>query len=164
VKDHLLFLLFTKSGAPGIASSPLVGALPELPGPDDRIYQIAHQNTPNSFKNAKKSEAVWRLSKIQAWRGPNYLAPGLPRGSWCFMFVNLAWHHLTVNLKCPTTRQRRTVIRLYPCCDVQHDPLNVTGIGGLTGSISPFLFLFVGEMWGTCPARTATRDWWRGAD
>jgi len=88
VKDHLLFLLFTNSAAPpksaaapGIASSPLVGALPELPGPDDRKYQIAHQNTPNSFKNAKQSETVRWLSKIQAWRGPNYLAPGLPRSS-----------------------------------------------------------------------------------
>ena len=36
--------------------------------------------------------------------------------------VILARLHMTVNLKCLTTaRQRRTVIRLYPCCDVQHD-------------------------------------------
>jgi len=50
-----------------------------------------------------------------------------------------ARHHVTVNLKCPTTaRQRRTVIRLYPCCDVQHDtddPLTVTGIGRFNRSI-----------------------------
>ena len=62
-----------------------------------------------------------------------------------------ARHHVTVNPKCPTTaRLRRTVIRLYPFCDVQHDsdgPLTVMGIGRFNPKHLPFcLFLFVGEI------------------
>ena len=61
-----------------------------------------------------------------------------------------ARHHVTLNLKCPTTScQRRTVIRLYPRCDVQHDsddPLTITGMDGLTGSIYPCAFI----CWGDC--------------
>jgi len=75
------------------------------------------------------------------------------------MTVILVQHHVTGNLKCPATAsQRRTVIRLCPCCDVQHDSddsLTVTGIGRLNRKHLTFcLFYLLGRLWGICPART----------
>ena len=54
--------------------------------------------------------------------------------------------------KCLTTaRQRRTVIRLYPCCDVQHDsgdPPTVTGNGRFNREHFTLLLIFI--CWGDC--------------
>jgi len=63
------------------------------------------------------------------------------------MTVILVRHHVTVNLKCPSTdRQRRPVFRLYLCCNVQHDsnyPLTGMEIGRFNQKEMTFCLHFV---------------------
>ena len=93
---------------------------------------------------SERNARLWRLSsrtpRVRKHSTPTQLKSVIP-----------ARLHVTVNLKCLTTaRQRRTVIRLYPCFDVQHDsgdPPTVTGNGRFNREQLPFcLFLFVGEI------------------